>query len=148
MAVLVELEGTNLRGGSWLRVRSLDVSARLPRRDSASLRDSTSCRLGLAMGWAEDLRPLAPGGVMEWDGTERILALLEIGEEASASTVETSAAEAATVISVRVARASAALRTRTGVDMYRLSAFLPALVRALRRSRAASRLDVLAMSAQ
>jgi len=58
------------------------------------------------------------------------------------------AVAAAATGSVRVARASAAVRTRTGAELKRPSAFLPPLVSALRRSRAASRLVVLAMSAR
>jgi hypothetical protein len=140
------LEGASPRGGCWLRVRSREVSARLPRRDRASLRASTNCRLGLAMGWAADRCPLAPGLVREREGTARALDPLEVGAEVVAAGASGEGAAAGG--SVRVALASAALRTRTGVDMYRLSAFFPAVVRALRRSRAASRLDVLAMSAR
>jgi hypothetical protein len=49
---------------------------------------------------------------------------------------------------VRLGRASLAVRTRPDPDVKRLAAFLPALVSARRRSSAASRLEVLAMSAR
>jgi len=53
---------------------------------------------------------------------------------------------ATTVGSVRAGRASAAERTLIGAELKRPSAFFPPLVRALRRSSAASRLDVLAIT--
>jgi hypothetical protein len=54
----------------------------------------------------------------------------------------------AAAAAVRVGRASSIERTRIVPELNRLAAFLPPLVRALRRSRAAARLDVLAMSAR
>jgi hypothetical protein len=54
----------------------------------------------------------------------------------------------AVAATVRLGRASLAVRTRLGPDVKRLVAFLPPLVSALRRSSAASRLEVLAMSAR
>jgi hypothetical protein len=57
-------------------------------------------------------------------------------------------AVAAGVALVRVGRASLALRVRLGPEVNRPAAFLPPSVRARRRSSAASRLDVLAMTAR
>jgi len=54
----------------------------------------------------------------------------------------------AAAVLVRVGRASDAERTLLGPVLYRPATFLPPVVRALRRSRAASRLDVLAISAR
>ena len=121
-----------------VRVRSREVSARLPRLERASRRESTKSRLGLAIGRA-GLR-LADG-----DGTARLRLGVGTGALAAAATEADGLAAAA---EVRVGRASSSERTRLLPEVNRLAAFLPPLVRALRRSRAASRLDVLAMSAR
>ncbi|MFO0004572.1 MAG: hypothetical protein ACK559_25935, partial [bacterium] len=81
--------------------------------------------------------------------TEGVLSLtrtlLRGGAEAGAG-VGTGADADAMAPSVRAGRASAAERTRMGAELKRPSAFFPPLVRALRRSSAASRLDVLAIT--
>ena len=120
-----------------VRVRSREVSARLPRLERASRRESTRSRLGLAIGRAGLRRA-------DGDGTAR----LRLGVGAGAVAAATEAAGLAAAAEVRVGRASSSERTRLLPEVNRLAAFLPPLVRALRRSRAASRLDVLAMSAR
>jgi hypothetical protein len=117
-----------------VRVRSREVLARLPERLRASRRESTSSRLGLETGRGVR-RGLALGAdsVLAW-GRE------ETGADAAAAGRGLLVAAAAGSW-VREGRASATVRTRPGAELWRLRAFLPALVRALRRSRAASRLD-------
>jgi hypothetical protein len=118
------------------------VLARLPLRLRASRRASTRSRLGLLTRrpplWreaAELLNPEAAGA----DATGRV---------GVAGGGVTGAAGRAGGASVRVGRASSAVRTRLAPEVKRPAAFLPPVVRALRRSSAASRLDVLAMSAR
>jgi hypothetical protein len=128
-----------------VRVRSLEVSARLPRLERASRRASTKSLLGFAIGRAWEVR-LAPVGAARL----RLEAATR-GLTAAAATglaVATTDTEDCGAAAVRVGRASSTERTRLGPDVNRLAAFLPPLVRALRRSKAASRLDVLAMSAR
>ena len=143
--------------GCWratsLRVRSRELSARLPRRERASRRASTKSRLGLGIARV-GLRRDSPDR-LDRSGAGREAADLAALALAGAAATATGAglagagvAGAAGSGSVRVARASAAVRTRTGAELKRPSAFLPPLVSALRRSRAASRLVVLAMSAR
>jgi hypothetical protein len=113
------------------------VLARFPRRERASRRANTRSRLGLLTA-VEDLR-LAAGELL----LRRTLcsggaeAGMEMGAGADGFTTATS---------VRAGRASATERTLMGAELKRPSAFLPPLVRALRRSSAASRLDVLAIT--
>jgi len=70
------------------------------------------------------------------------------GRGAGATTGSVVVTAGAASTTVRLGRASLAERTRLGADVKRLAAFLPPVVRALRRSSAASRLDVLAMTAR
>ena len=116
----------------------MEVLARLPRWERASRLASTRSRLGLLMarvGWRlgvgalsdqRDARGRGVGAGGAWGGA--------------------TVAAGAGATSVREGRASAAVRTRMGAERKRPSAFLPPLVSALRRSRAASRLDVLAIT--
>jgi len=84
---------------------------------------------------------------MSWFWATRLGRLVAIVAGALAAAA-TEAAGLAAAAEVRVGRASSSERTRLLPEVNRLAAFLPPLVRALRRSRAASRLDVLAMSAR
>jgi hypothetical protein len=105
--------------------------------------------------WLEgELKPRLREGVDSW--------ALDLAAELAADAERTAAAErtadaeltgagalaGAVAATVRLGRASLAVRTRLGPDVKRLVAFLPPLVSALRRSSAASRLEVLAMSAR
>jgi len=103
---------------SSLRVRSREVSARLPRRDRASRRANTSSRLGLEIG--RGVERLALGEAAGREGA------LEAAREARAERLGVAAllagglltgAGAATGELVRVGRASSAVRTRLGPDV-------------------------------
>ena len=123
-----------------VRVRSLEVSARLPRLERASRRASTKSLLGFAIGraWLVRLEPVGAAR-LRWEAAPRAF---------TAGAALATDAGASIAGAVRVGRASSTERTRLGPEVNRLAAFLPPLVRALRRSRAASRLDELAMSAR
>ena len=124
-----------------VRVRSVDESARLPRLERASRRASTRSRLGLAIGRA----------ALRWlplDGAARLRLGVAGAAARAGAGLGAVGADSTAAAAVRVGRASSNERTRLGPEVNRLAAFLPPLVRALRRSRAASRLDVLAMSAR
>ena len=118
----------------------MEVLARLPRLERASRRASTKSRLGLLMGRA-GLRLAA--GALSLKRTERVRLGVGVGGGAWAGEEAAPLIETA---SLRLRRASACVRVRLGVERKRPSAFLPPLVSALRRSRAASRLDVLAIT--
>ena len=146
-----------------VRVRSRVVSARLPRFDRASRRASTNSRLGLLTGRPAARREgsLAAGelaaAVLPAKRSARVGALtaaLRPGRPAgrregslAAGALACITSEGAGVV-VRLGRESEAVRTRPGDELNRPAAFLPPLVRALRRSRAASRLELLAISAR
>ena len=121
------------------RFRSLLVSAFLPRRDRASRRASTRSLLGLAFRWSLTCDRAGADAV----GTR---VAVRRGETATGvcATLEASASLAL----VRVAFASAAVRTRFAPALTATEAFLPVVVSALRRSSASSRLESLAMSAR
>ena len=130
---------------SSLRVRSRELSARLPPRESASRRAKTSCLLGLAMGLGIERR----AEELVWPAVSLGSGALGFPKELLGEfrrAVELPAGALGKAALVRVGRASAAPRTRVGPEEYRPADFLPPLVRALRRSRAASRLDGLAIS--
>jgi hypothetical protein len=101
------------------------------------------------ISWLEgEVKPRLREGVDSW--------ALDLAAELAAAAERTADAEltgagalaGAVAATVRLGRASLAVRTRLGPDVKRLVAFLPPLVSALRRSSAASRLEVLAMSAR
>ena len=126
-----------------VRVRSLEVLARLPPRLRASRRDSTRSRLGFDTRLT--LRLALPLRLERDSPAGRRDRSLAIGALAATTSARGAAAGAEVV---RVGRASEAVRTRLEPDVKRLAAFLPPLVSARRRSSAASRLEVLAMSAR
>jgi hypothetical protein len=111
------------------RLRSLLVSARLPRLLKASRRARTRSLLGLLMAARLSWR----GGLVgPW------LLLLKSGRVGASASRLTAGA---TGVIERVGRASAALRVRLALLAYRFSAVFPAVESAIRRARAASRLD-------
>jgi hypothetical protein len=99
--------------------------------------------LNSRFSWLEgEVKPRLREGVDSW--------ALDPAAELAAAAERTAdgALAGAVAATVRLGRASLAVRTRLGPDVKRLVAFLPPLVSALRRSSAASRLEVLAMSAR
>lgn len=148
---------------SSVRLRSREVSARLPRFERASRRASTSSRLGLLTGRPAARREgsLAAGELAtavlsanRWARVGAFSTVVRLGRPAGRLDGSLAAGALACISSaeegalVRLGRESDAVRTRPGDELKRPAAFLPPLVRALRRSRAASRLDVLAISAR
>ena len=104
---------------SSLRVRSWEVSARLPRRDKASRRASTSSRLGLAIGRGVERRASELGVALRREespiapGRDARLALVGAGSRLTGGLLAASTDSEALV---RVGRASAAPRTRLGPE--------------------------------
>jgi hypothetical protein len=99
--------------------------------------------LNSRFSWLEgEVKPRLREGVDSW--------ALDLAAELAAAAERTAdgALAGAVAATVRLGRASLAVRTRLDPDVKRLVAFLPPLVSALRRSSAASRLEVLAMSAR
>jgi len=119
-----------------VRVRSFDMLALFPRWDSASRRARTRSRLGLLTaldGLRLTAEVLSLRRALRWGATGTGVGAGGWGVDATGP-------------SVREGRASLAERTLMGAELNRPSAFLPPLVRALRRSSAASRLDALAIT--
>ena len=108
-------------------------------RREASRRANTSSRLGWRRGLTWEEWDDAGRGALEPRPEERV------GAAAAGATATGAAASAALV---RVGRASEAVRTRLALPPAAADAFLPAVVSALRRSSASSRLESLAMSAR
>ena len=104
---------------SSLRVRSREVSARLPRRDKASRRASTNSRLGLAIGRGVERLASELGAALwreESNDSPGLDALLELVGTGSRLTGGLLAASTDSEALVRVGRASAAPRTRLGPE--------------------------------
>ena len=95
-----------------LRVRSREVSARLPRRERASRRASTSSRLGLCTGRA--VRVTGVVGTVSW-GSRARGERVGVGDAVVATAARTEEGSGGAVL-VRVGRASSAERTRPGAE--------------------------------
>ena len=121
------------------RFRSLLVSAFLPRRDKASRRASTRSLLGLTFRCSL---------TSDRAGTDAVGVRVAVRRGGAATAASATPGASAALALVRVALASAAVRTRFAPALTATEAFLPDVVSALRRSSASSRLESLAMSAQ
>ena len=99
-------------GAAWarsVRVRSLEASARLPRRERASRRASTRSRLGLGTGRAVLLRT--------GEGLPRAATEGRLRDGVATGLTGAAAVGAAAGVTVRAGRASAAVRTRPGAEL-------------------------------
>jgi hypothetical protein len=91
-------------------VRSLEASARLPRRERASRRASTRSRLGLGTGRRAAL-------LRSGEGLPRAATEGRLRDAVATGLTGAAAVGAAAGVTVRAGRASAAVRTRPGAEL-------------------------------